>query len=266
MLDETAAEGREHIVSWLPNGMAFRIHRREEFSETILPRYFSTTKIRSFLRQLNIYSFVRVDDVYSDAYGAYWHKLFARGNPTICLGMERTKNKNEKRCKKKADIPSTDKVYPVDDIREEVNTAGQTTMLASAFLVLPSGRNGVREEHQQLPACKSHPIRDARFAVSKVALLPSPDEHKKEGHRTNSLLIVDPTSITTSSECRLEDDDEYNPFDDSGWNYYYPELLRPPETTDERIRPGGVDEGSSGGALFNDHMLFQTIPVAIMRI
>jgi hypothetical protein len=260
MLEETAAEGHEHIVSWLPNGMGFRIHRREEFSKRILPRYFSTTKIRSFLRQLNIYSFIRVDDVHSDAYGAYWHKLFTRGNPTICFGMKRTKKKNNNRCNNDIDLPSIDKAvsayytapsavpprtgrlhhqqeYPVDDMEEEVDTAaGLTTMLDSAFLAFPPGRNGVLEEEEQqqqqlLPACNSRPTRDGRFDVSKddSFLLPSADEHHK-GHSTNSLLITVDTN--SSSEYQLEDDDSScNPFDESGWNYYYPELVPSSVTT-----------------------------------
>jgi hypothetical protein len=103
MLEEAVDEGHDDIVSWLPNSRAFRIHRREDFAKSILPRYFSTTKIKSFLRQLNIYSFSRVDQVLSSAYGAYWHKLFAPGNPNLCFGMERTKVKSSKKTTRRYD-------------------------------------------------------------------------------------------------------------------------------------------------------------------
>jgi hypothetical protein len=92
----------EHVVSWLPGGRAFRIHRPQDFAKIILPRYFTANQIRSFHRQLNIYCFKRIDKRLSDAFGAYWHKCFVRGNPSLCSRMVRIVVKKEEGTKKLA--------------------------------------------------------------------------------------------------------------------------------------------------------------------
>lgn len=40
-----------HIVSWLPDGKAFKVHQVPEFVATILPRHFRQSKYKSFQRQ-----------------------------------------------------------------------------------------------------------------------------------------------------------------------------------------------------------------------
>ena len=55
LLDTMAEEGLEHIVSWQPHGRCFVIHEKNEFVQTIMPRFFMQTKLTSFQRQLNLY-------------------------------------------------------------------------------------------------------------------------------------------------------------------------------------------------------------------
>ena len=59
MLEQAHTEGYEAVVSWLPNGRAFRVHKREEFMKRIAQKYCNVTKYKSFLRQLNLYKFER---------------------------------------------------------------------------------------------------------------------------------------------------------------------------------------------------------------
>ncbi len=42
------------IISWSDSGKAFKIHNITAFAETILPKYFRTTKHSSFQRNLNL--------------------------------------------------------------------------------------------------------------------------------------------------------------------------------------------------------------------
>jgi hypothetical protein len=49
MLRDCCVDGS--VVSWLPDGKAFKVHKVEVFSETILPTYFNQSKYKSFLRQ-----------------------------------------------------------------------------------------------------------------------------------------------------------------------------------------------------------------------
>ena len=59
MLDHAMAEegGLGRIVSWIAQGTAFKVHMQDEFTKTILPRYFRMKKYNSFTRALCAYEF-----------------------------------------------------------------------------------------------------------------------------------------------------------------------------------------------------------------
>ncbi len=90
MLEDVHKEGNDSIVSWLPDGNSFRIHKPKEFADYVTPRYFNQTKYRSFQRQLHIYGFERIRDDNSQGVRAYYcHKLFVRGKSGLCRQMTR---------------------------------------------------------------------------------------------------------------------------------------------------------------------------------
>jgi len=111
ILENAEKFNEEEIISWLPSGKSFKIHKPKEFAESIMPQYFNQTKYRSFQRQLYIYGFDRLKDKSSDEYGAYYHELFVRGVSDLCLDMTRKKVKgtglsNEERRRNKVTISS----------------------------------------------------------------------------------------------------------------------------------------------------------------
>ena len=48
MLEDAIKQGFDSDVSWVNDGMAFKIHNRENFAKQVLPRYFSQTQYKSF--------------------------------------------------------------------------------------------------------------------------------------------------------------------------------------------------------------------------
>jgi hypothetical protein len=88
MLSEDDAPG---IVGWLPHGRAFLVRNPRAFTEQVMPKYFRQSKLTSFQRQLNLYGFRRLTQG-PDA-GAYYHELFLRGRPQLCMRMVRQKVK-----------------------------------------------------------------------------------------------------------------------------------------------------------------------------
>lgn len=54
LLEECAADGMDDIVSFNERGTAFKIHKVDEFCESILPKYFRHGKLQSFKRLLNM--------------------------------------------------------------------------------------------------------------------------------------------------------------------------------------------------------------------
>lgn len=81
----------EHIVSWMPHGRAFIVLNTQQLCDVVLPRFFKQSKFMSFTRQLNLWGFKRISKG-PDA-GAYYHELFLRGRPRLCMLMKRQKIK-----------------------------------------------------------------------------------------------------------------------------------------------------------------------------
>jgi len=81
----------DHIISWMPHGRAFIVHDAKTFVRVVLAKFFKQSKFMSFTRQLNLWSFKRITKGV-DA-GAYYHELFLRGRPRLCMMMRRQKIK-----------------------------------------------------------------------------------------------------------------------------------------------------------------------------
>ncbi len=52
MLHDSQTQGREHIISWDPDGKSFKVHQPEAFVTEVMPKYFNQTKYRSFQRMV----------------------------------------------------------------------------------------------------------------------------------------------------------------------------------------------------------------------
>ncbi|CAB9527672.1 shock factor protein (Partial), partial [Seminavis robusta] len=86
MLYEVEKNGKADIVSFLPHGRSFAIHKQNEFA-TILPGYFATDRMASFQRQLNLYGFRRITD--GKDKGAFFHEKFTLGKRSLCKKIKR---------------------------------------------------------------------------------------------------------------------------------------------------------------------------------
>ena len=117
-----AREGKDDIITWLPHGKAFRILKPKELAEEILPEYFNRIQYKSFIRQLNIYGFKRVDDKKSPDRGAYRHSMFERGKEHQFPHMTRkiSSSKGE-RASKKAKSESSEAVEMSKSIDENLS-------------------------------------------------------------------------------------------------------------------------------------------------
>jgi hypothetical protein len=92
VLNDMKKLGTEHIASWQPHGRAFAIHDQDAFEKCIIRKYFRGHKMASFLRQLNAYGFIRMDNLGPDQ-GAYYHELFLRGREDLCTTITRNRTK-----------------------------------------------------------------------------------------------------------------------------------------------------------------------------
>jgi hypothetical protein len=60
LLENSEKEGQEDIVSWVADGTAFKIHKKEAFIQHIMPRYFDTASFKSYQRSINLWGLYTV--------------------------------------------------------------------------------------------------------------------------------------------------------------------------------------------------------------
>ena len=95
LLEDAEREGNEGIVSWTSNGKSFKVHDKIRFANDIMPRYFGSSKYRSFQKNLNLWGFItKLAPLKSPHRGEVSSPSFVRGFPEKCLQMKRVvKNK-----------------------------------------------------------------------------------------------------------------------------------------------------------------------------
>ena len=77
MLQEVSKDRElSHIVSWMPHGRAFRVHKPSEFETKVMPKYF-TERYNSFKYLLEQWGFLRLSR--GKDRGAYYNDKFLRG-------------------------------------------------------------------------------------------------------------------------------------------------------------------------------------------
>lgn len=82
MLENAERENYSHIVSWVRNGTAFKVHDSKAFVEKVLPMFFDQSKYESFRRQLNLYHFTRA--ARGPERGTISHPCFLQGARSLC--------------------------------------------------------------------------------------------------------------------------------------------------------------------------------------
>jgi HSF-type DNA-binding len=92
MLVATERAGQDSIVSWVPDGKAFKVHNSAEFVKTVMPCHFKQTKYKSFQRQLNLWGFKRITRSGDASKGAYSHPFFLKGQKSLCKQLCRQSN------------------------------------------------------------------------------------------------------------------------------------------------------------------------------
>jgi hypothetical protein len=87
LLAEAERMDQIHIVSFTPNGQAFKIHDPDVFMKNIASMFFRQGHFSSFVRQLNFWGFERLS--HGPDRGGFCHPCFVRGHPEYMANIER---------------------------------------------------------------------------------------------------------------------------------------------------------------------------------
>ena len=61
MLEDVERHGKQEIVSWMPFGRSFKVHKPDKFVKEVAPIYFNLKQYKSFKRQLINYGFTKIE-------------------------------------------------------------------------------------------------------------------------------------------------------------------------------------------------------------
>lgn len=116
------------VVSWMPHGRSWRVHKPKVFESNVIPMFFHRCKYSSFIRQVNGWGFCRITQ--GRDRNSYWNKSFLRGRPNLCENMHRP----AKSQKPPSDPSNEPNFYILPDLE---SISGRSRRLANSF---PNGR------------------------------------------------------------------------------------------------------------------------------
>ncbi|KAL3937313.1 MAG: hypothetical protein SGBAC_007565 [Bacillariaceae sp.] len=170
MLRQTEFEGKADIVSFCTHGRAFNIHKPKRFEAEVMNKFFRQSRVQSFQRQLNLYGFKRISR--GPDTGGYYHELFLRGRPGLCVNMQRTRIKgvpkqpddpdNEPDFYSLPTMPDTANFFPK---HIPVSNMAPPPMFPSYMYPMPAGVAGPYTMAQTQPPGLHHPYAAAQFGM-----------------------------------------------------------------------------------------------------
>jgi len=87
-------------ISWLPDGKSFKIHSERKFTEQVMHQYFVQPNLKSFIRQLYLYGFLKT--VSGVDYSVFHHPSFMRSDPHGSMSLKRNQSTIDRRRSKPA--------------------------------------------------------------------------------------------------------------------------------------------------------------------
>ncbi|KAI8613821.1 HSF-type DNA-binding-domain-containing protein, partial [Chytriomyces sp. MP71] len=84
-----------HLISWDETGTFFIVKNTTDFSKAVLPLYFKHNNFASFVRQLNMYGFHKINDSFfklNNVCSEVWefkHHDFRRGEYHLLVNIKR---------------------------------------------------------------------------------------------------------------------------------------------------------------------------------
>jgi hypothetical protein len=144
LLEETD-KGHSSVVSWLPGGKAFKVHKKDDFCNELMPAFFNSSKYKTFQRSLNLWGFKCVTRG-TDKGACYYHQFFVRGNVNLCKNMMRVKIKGGGI----AGVPPSTEPKTAIGVPQKASLATRLSQLSAA--AAPSSKFSTKPVAPSIPA------------------------------------------------------------------------------------------------------------------
>jgi hypothetical protein len=91
--DIFSREDHQEYCGWGSKGDSIVIRQTEQFSKTVLPKYFKHSNFQSFVRQLNMYDFRKTQQ--DPNHGEFYHPFFKFGRQDLLINIKRKANSKD---------------------------------------------------------------------------------------------------------------------------------------------------------------------------
>ncbi|SSD61291.1 uncharacterized protein SCODWIG_03052 [Saccharomycodes ludwigii] len=163
----------DYLISWSEDGKSFFVHNQEKFVHEVLPKYFKHCKIASFVRQLNMYGWHKVQDVRSGAMEdssddklQFSNTNFIRGREDLLDLIIRQKTNNNH--------SSTNSINDIDNEIAINNLSANAGVLTKAYNyninsgIVNGTSNATRHNSNYMPLITTQPQLDATLLVTEL--------------------------------------------------------------------------------------------------
>jgi len=169
MLEMASEEGFDEIVSWLPDGKSFKVHKPAAFVEIVMAKFFQQSKYKSFQRQLNLWGFERLTSGWNK--GGYTRSEYFLRSKSLEIGhIQRRKMK----CKR---VSSKKKAATITIVKDDDKNSNDCSEVPSISSDSDCDQSSINE-----PVALTTPMSEKEFPTGLISdILPDDDRYPQTG-------------------------------------------------------------------------------------
>lgn len=182
------------IVSWMPHGRAWRVHKPKAFESQVIPMFFVQCKYSSFIRQANGWGFRRITKGLDR--NAYYHEFFLRGRSHLCRKMRRPATSAKVPLNPGQSEPDFYKMSEIEPLSPDVPPSREAilnNMVNTNFRLSDDSNNTVNGTKWNIPNMAQGPVVSNKISPlynypDQNRQLTAIQSHVSGSHHVNALL------------------------------------------------------------------------------